>query len=99
GEPEEGIGGSAEVIRQALAAHVPVVWIMSRNSGKRAATHPRLIERIERDGETVAPDVDCTKGKLAAAIGTIVSPPTHELEEELLAAPDEHGPSATVRLT
>src|SRR5262249_14162453 len=68
GEPEEGIGGAAEVIRQALTARVPVVWIMSRHAGK-PATHPRLIERIERDGETVAPDVDCTRGKLAAAIG------------------------------
>jgi len=99
GGREEGIGGAAEVIRQALTAHVPVVWIMSKLSGERAAAHPRLIERIERDGETIAPDVDCTRGKLAAAIGTIVSPPMHELEAELAQKVDEHGPSATARLT
>jgi hypothetical protein len=98
GGPEEGIGGTTDVIRQALAAHVPVVWIISKHSGKPAAAHPRLIERIERDGETVAPDVDCTQGKLAAVIETIVSPPTHDNAEGGPEGAEEHGPSAASRL-
>ena len=75
GQAEEGPGGTASVIRQAVSAHVPVVWITTRPEAMHGPTFPRMIEAFAKDGELVAPAADCTKGPLLDAISTIVSLP------------------------
>ena len=75
GQAEEGPGGTAAVIRQAVSAHVPVVWIATRPEAVHGPAFPRMIEAFERQGEPVAPAADCTAGRLKDAISTIVSLP------------------------
>jgi hypothetical protein len=70
GKPEDGPGGTAEVIRRALDSSIPVVWISSL-----ADTFPRLVEEIEEDGQPIAPPADCLRGSLQEAISNIVSAP------------------------
>lgn len=72
GRPEDGIGGTAQVIRQAITAHVPVVWITALPAPLPGHELPRMIESLEKNGTPLAPPVDCTKGPLRDAISSIV---------------------------
>jgi hypothetical protein len=89
GRREEGAGGTAEVVRGALDAGIPVVWI---STVERAPA--RLIKELDDDMAPVTRDVDFSLGSLRAALSTVVSIP--------LSAPEPaHGapnPSARGRL-
>jgi hypothetical protein len=75
GRPEDGKGGTAEVVRAAVAANIPTVWIHSLND-----TFGRMIEGIDDDGLVVAPAADCCKGPLREAIEAIVGFPADNAE-------------------
>jgi hypothetical protein len=75
GRKEAGVGGTAQVIRGAVNADIPVVWISSVES-----TYPRMLEEIDDNGRPSASLADCCRGALADAISTIVSPASEEVE-------------------
>jgi hypothetical protein len=100
GRPAEDIGGTADVIRQAVAAHVPVVWIPTGQGASPESTIPRMIEEIEEDGTPVAPAADCTKGsQLRDAISAVVSIPRNPTNSATGANSEGNGgPSISERL-
>lgn len=89
GRPEAGRGGTAEVVRTALDAGIPVVWIRSD-----VDRDPRMIVHVDDDGEILAPDADCLKGTLREAIEGIVGLPQRGGGRD----EDEHGITAVDRL-
>jgi hypothetical protein len=100
GKPEKGIGGTAEVIRQAIALHVPIVWIFPELDPFDSLHFPRMIEAFEEDGTPIAPAVDCTKGPLKDAMSTIIAAP--EDRRNFVDTDDdglEAGPQARKRLS
>jgi hypothetical protein len=100
GERAGGPGGTADVIREAIRAGVPVVWVPTTNVFTSHGFFARLITEFERDGKPVAPAVDCTKGSLAAAIASIVSVPkfiSHTINEGTFS--QSNGPPVQNRLT
>jgi hypothetical protein len=95
GRPEQGVGGTAVVIRKAIEARVPVVWIAAAPDMPLGSAFPRMIEDFEDDGTPVAPAADCTKGLLKEAISTIVSLP--EDRPDLASEhPDDRSAGATI---
>jgi hypothetical protein len=72
GQPEEGKGGTAEVLRAAIDAQIPVVWVNSLEDG-----FARMLEGIDEDGRVNAPDADCLSGPLAEAIDAIILLPVN----------------------
>ena len=70
GEPEEGAGGTGEVVRGALDAGIPVVWISTI-----VPLPPRMIKQIDENSHPVAPPADALQGQLKDAISVIVSKP------------------------
>jgi hypothetical protein len=95
GQVEEGVGGTAQVIRRAVAARVPVVWIAARPDMQQGLVFARMIDDFEDDGTPVAPAVDCTKGSLKEAISTIVALPQRRTDW-VTRAGDEPDASPTV---
>ncbi|MGO9234473.1 MAG: hypothetical protein ACLP4V_10515 [Methylocella sp.] len=92
GKPEQGRGGTAEVVRTALNADIPVVWIKADQD-----IDARMIESIERDGSIVAPEADCLKGPLKEAIETIIRLPEPD-ESKDCPQEGEKGPDAATHL-
>jgi hypothetical protein len=72
GQPEEGKGGTAEVLRAAIDAQIPVVWVNSLED-----RFARMLESIGEDGRVNAPDADCLSGPLAEAIDAITFLPVN----------------------
>ena len=70
GQPEEGKGGTAEVVRAAIDAEIPVIWIHPLKN-----TFARRVEGFDDEGRVQAPDADCRSGPLSEAIDAIVSVP------------------------
>ena len=70
GRGEDGPGGTGDVIRRAIDAQIPVVWISTLDDAA-----PSLVEDIKADGTPLAVVPDCLKEGLAEAISTIVSVP------------------------
>jgi hypothetical protein len=71
GGPSEGVGSTADVVKKAGEAGIPIVWVSSSED-----IFPRLIDEVEEDGQPVAPLADCTRGGLREVISSIVSAPT-----------------------
>jgi hypothetical protein len=94
GKPEEGAGGTAEVVRKALLARIPVVWIATLED-----VVPRMIEVVERDGRPVAPPADCTHGALMEAISAIVALPRDVPPAEACESGHGAGPKISERLS
>jgi hypothetical protein len=92
GEREEGPAGTAEVVRAAVDAGIPIVWISSINN-----TVARMVEDIDDDERPVAPDADCLRGSLARAIHSLVSLPTGN-DGAVLFKSSKEGPPACERL-
>lgn len=69
GKPEDGPGGTAAVIRDAVAAGVPVVWIEVKGDPP-----PAMVERIDDEQQAIKAEDDY-KAALRAAISTVVSVP------------------------
>lgn len=84
GQPEEGPGGTAQVVRSAVALGIPVVWISTRQQ-----VFPTLVDAIQTDGKPIAPLADCLRGRLGEKVRAIVALPAG-------AAHDAHGPSVSV---
>jgi len=70
GRGEDGPGGTAEVIRRALDARIPVVWIPTLDHAL-----PCLVGDMNVDGTPLSVVPDCLEHALAEAISTIVSVP------------------------
>jgi hypothetical protein len=88
GLPEGGEGGTADVVRAAVDAEIPVVWVHSLQDG-----FSRMIEEID-EGRPRAPDADCRDGPLRETLEFIVCVPSNSA-----AAPDgDKRPSASERL-
>jgi len=86
GEAEEGPGGTAEVVRRCLDAHIPVAWITTRSKDADGVplldVFPRMVEAIDDEGRPIAPAADCKEGALAEAISTIAALPKGVAAEE-----------------
>jgi hypothetical protein len=91
GKPEDGPGGTAQIVRTALDSNIPIVWVSSQ-----VDTFPRIVQEVAENGLPFAPPADCLRGGLQEAISTVVSAPTDEQR-----SPVEHptGLSAKDRLT
>jgi hypothetical protein len=90
GLPEGGEGGTADVVRAAVEAEIPVVWVHSLQDG-----FSRMIEETDDEGRPRAPDADCREGPLREALEFIACLPSNSAA----AAPDEESrPSASKRL-
>jgi hypothetical protein len=89
GKREEGPGGTAEVVRGALDAGIPVVWISTAED-----IYPRMVAEADENGHAVAPDADALQGPLRSVLSTIVSVPTVAPEP----GHGKHNPSAEQRL-
>jgi hypothetical protein len=70
GKREEGPGGTAEVVRGALDAGIPVIWISTIER-----FDPRMVSAVDDDAQPIAPDVNALKGPLKSAITPIISVP------------------------
>lgn len=92
GYGEDGPGGTGDVIRRAIEARIPVVWIATLDD--RA---PSLLDEVKPDGTPLSISGDCLSGPLAAAISTIVSVPPDPPPDT--AAHRLPGPTVTKRLT
>ncbi|MDU1493728.1 MULTISPECIES: hypothetical protein [Bradyrhizobium] len=64
---DEGRGGTGDVVRAAVAAGIPTVWINPLHGSPA-----RIIEGFDERGKTIAPDADCTKGSLSEAIDVLI---------------------------
>ncbi len=91
GTPEEGPGGTAEVVRRALDFGIPVVWISSL-----VDTYPRMVDDVEDEGP-LAPPADCLKGSLRDAISSVVSIPAETPSSDV--TPAHASTSVEQRLT
>jgi hypothetical protein len=89
GLPEGGEGGTADVVRAAAEAEIPVVWVHSLQDG-----FSRMIEETDDEGRPRAPDADCCDGPLREALEFIVCVPSNSAAP----APGENRPSASERL-
>ncbi len=76
GLPEGGEGGTADVVRTAVDAEIPVVWVHSLEDG-----FARMIAEIDDEGRPRAPDADCRSGPLLQALEFIVSVPSESAAE------------------
>ena len=72
GLPEGGEGGTADVVRAAVEAEIPVVWVHSLQDG-----FSRMIEETDDEGRPRAPDADCRDGPLREALEFIVCLPSN----------------------
>jgi hypothetical protein len=70
GGHEEGPGGTAELVRNAIAVGIPVIWISTDEK-----VFPRLVGGIEADGRAWAAPADCRSGGLLEAVRAIVALP------------------------
>ena len=86
---EDGPGGTAEVVRGALNAGIPVVWISTIDDSV-----PRMVMDVDDKARPMAPNASALEGSLKTAISTIVSVP------EVAAKPGhaKHNPNAKERL-
>ncbi|MFI5014338.1 MAG: hypothetical protein ACHQAY_18535 [Hyphomicrobiales bacterium] len=85
GRREEGVAGTAHVVRGAVEAAIPVVWISTLED-----SFARMVEDLEDDGRPVAPDADCLGGSLSEALSRVVSMPA----ESVLTRSARHAPTA-----
>jgi hypothetical protein len=69
GRPEDGPGGTAAVVRDAVAAGIPVVWIEVKDGSP-----PAMIESIDDEQRAVKAGSDY-KAALRRAVSTVVSVP------------------------
>jgi hypothetical protein len=67
---DDGRGGTGDVVRAAVAAGIPTVWINPLHDG-----FARMIEGLDKRGKIIAPNVDCTKASLSEAIAALVGIP------------------------
>jgi hypothetical protein len=70
GKREDGPGGTAEVVRGALDAGIPVVWISTLER-----FDPRMISDVDDDARPIASTVNALNGSLKEAIAPIISVP------------------------
>jgi hypothetical protein len=85
GKREEGPGGTAAVVRAAIEADIPVVWISTLED-----TISRIVEDIDDEGGPIAPDADALGGPLRDAIRAIIF-----LTIDTDAGDDSHASDAT----
>ncbi|WP_315837150.1 hypothetical protein [Bradyrhizobium prioriisuperbiae] len=79
GKREEGPGGTATVVKGAIEAGIPVIWISTLEN-----TIARMVIDIDDDERPVAPEADCLGGLLTDAIRAVVSPPINTYADQRL---------------